>query len=53
MYTLAFIEINNWHSIIVVYETYEIVEIEKHLISRVKNYLDLGCQQFYKIFKVL
>lgn len=29
------------------------VKIEKYLILRVENPLNLGSQQFYKIFKVL
>ena len=29
------------------------VKLEKYLISKVKNFLNLSNQQFYKIFKVL
>ena len=53
MYIKAFIEIYNWCAKGLVYKTHRIVKLEKYLISKVENFLNLGSQQFYKLFKVL
>lgn len=53
IYTETFVEIYNWHSKELVYKTYEIVKLEKYLISRPENSLNLDDQQFYKISQVL
>ena len=53
IYTGAFVEIYNWRSRGLVHETHGMVELEKYPISRAENPLNLGVQQFYKIFEVL
>ena len=53
MYTQALIEIYNWRYKRLVHETHGIVELEKYSISKAKNLLNLGSQQFYKISEVL
>ena len=53
MYTEAFIEIYNWCYRGLVHKTHGIVELEKYLISRVKNLLNLGSQQYYIISEIL
>ncbi len=53
MYTGVFIEIHNWRSKELVYKTHGIVELEKYLISKAENPLNLDGQQFYKIFELL
>ena len=53
MYIRIFIEIYNWQNKRLVYETYGIVELEKYLILKVENLLNLGSQRFYKISKLL
>lgn len=53
IYTKVFVKIYNWLSRKLVHETYEIVKLEKYPVSRAKNSLNFGGQQFYKISKVL
>ncbi len=53
MYIGAFVEIYNWRSRELVYETHRMVELEKYPISRAKNPLNRGAQRFYKISEVL
>ncbi len=53
MYIRAFVKIYNWHYRGQIYETYGMVELEKYPISKAKNPLNLGSQQFYKISKIL
>ncbi len=53
IYTKAFVEIYNWRYRKLVYKTHEIVELEKYLISKAENGLNLGGNQFYKISEVL
>ena len=53
MYTRALVEVYNWHSRNLVYKIHEIIKLEKYLISKAGNPLNLGGQQFYKISKVL
>ena len=53
MYIGAFIEIYNWRYRGLGREIHGMVKLEKYLISRIKNSLKLGSQQFYKISKVL
>lgn len=53
IYIKLFIKIYNWHSRKIVYQIYRIVQFEKYLILKIKNSFNLGCQQFYKIYKIL
>ncbi len=53
MYTGTFVEIYNWYYKRLVHETHGMVELEKYQISRAKNPLNQGGQQFYKISEVL
>ncbi len=53
MYIGAFVEIYNWRSRGLVHKTYGIVKLEKYLIFKAENPLNLGGQQFYKISEVL
>ena len=53
IYTRAFIELYNWCSSELVYETHGIVKLEKYPISRAENSLNLVGQRFYKISEVL
>ncbi len=53
MYTGAFIVIYNWRYRRLVHETHGIVELEKYLILRVENSLNLNSQRIYKISEVL
>lgn len=53
MYIGAFIEIYNWRYKRLGYKTHEIVKLEKYPISKAKNFLNLGSQQFYRISAVL
>ena len=53
IYTRAFVEIYNWQNRRQVHETHGMVEIEKCLISRAENPLNLGSQRFYKISNIL
>ena len=53
MYIRAFVEIYNWQNRRLFHEIYGIVKLEKYLILRAKNALNLGNQQFYKISEVL
>lgn len=46
MNTGAFIEIYNWRSRRLVHKTHRMVKLEKYPISRTKNPLNLGGQQF-------
>lgn len=41
MYIGALIEIYNWRNKNQVYETYEIIELEKYLILKLENHLNL------------
>ena len=53
MYIRAFVEIYNWCSRRRVCKTHGIVELEKYIISQAEILLNLGSQQFYKIFEFL
>lgn len=53
MYTETFVEIYNWHNCGLVHETHGMVELQKYLISKIKNFLNLITYQFYKIFSIL
>ena len=53
MYTKAFVEIYNWCSKRLVHKIHGMIKLEKYLISRAENPLNLGDQQFYKISEVL
>ena len=53
MYTGAFVEIYNWRSRELVYETHRMIKLKKYPISRVENPLNLSGQWFYKISEVL
>lgn len=53
IYTRAFIQIYNQCNYKLVYKIYEIVKLEKYLISRTEIFLNLGTYQFYKIFLIL
>ena len=53
IYTGVFVELYNWHSRRLVHKIHGIVKLEKYLILRVKNSLNFGGQQFYKISEVL
>ncbi len=53
MYIKVFIKIYNWGFRGLVYKTHRIIELEKYLISKVENPLNLDSQQLYKISEVL
>lgn len=53
MYIEAFVMIYNKQNRGLVYETHKMVKFEKQSVSRTVNLLNLGCQQFYKISKIL
>lgn len=43
MYIRAFVKIKNWLNRRLVYKTHGMVKLEKYVISRAKNLLNLGC----------
>lgn len=45
-YTKRFVEIYNWHSRGLVHKTQRMIELKKYPISKVKNLMNLGGQQF-------
>ena len=53
IYTGVFVEIYNWCYRGLVHKTHRMIKLEKYLISKAENLLNLGNQQFYKISKVL
>lgn len=53
IYTKAFVEIYNWRNYELVYETRKIVKLEKNLISKIKNPLNLDIYQFNKISLIM
>lgn len=53
IYTGPFVEIYNWPNREQVHKSYRIVKLEKYLISRVENSLNLSAYQFYIISEIL
>lgn len=53
MYIRVFDEIYNWRLRKLVHKIHGMVKLKKYPISKVENALNLGCQQFYKIFEGL
>lgn len=53
IYIIIFVEIYNWQSKELVHKTYGIIKLKKYPISKIENFLNLGNQQFYKVFEVL
>ena len=53
IYIRGFVKIYNWRFRRLVHETHGMVKLEKYLISKTENPLNLGNQRFYKISEVL
>lgn len=53
MYIKVFVKIYNWQNKRLIHETYKIIQLEKDLISKIDNLLNLGSQQLYNIFESL